>query len=158
MTHSSASWGRTLKRKKNKTTKQKKTQQSFPRLSSQGTILENKENALPSPQAASLGGSRRCIPAFPSGSFFFRVKNHWTKNKLKSPLSTCVLTKEGTRWSLQWGNKKAKKKKPPKINLFRGKRGERSCRRLPAVRPPRGTNGGEAPPCKHRSLAYNLGL
>lgn len=31
--------------------------------------MRNKENPLPSPSAASFGGSRRCIPAFPSGSF-----------------------------------------------------------------------------------------
>lgn len=42
------------------------------------------------------------------------------------------------------GKKKGKK---PRINLFRGQRGESSCRRVPAA----GTNGGEAPPWKSRS-------
>lgn len=61
------------KRKNRKIRKKKK--QSFPRLSSQGAILKNKGNSLPSPQAAPLSEPPR-VAFLLSLRALFRIKRH----------------------------------------------------------------------------------
>lgn len=61
------------KRKNRKIRKKKK--QSFPRLSSQGAILKNKGNSLPSPQAAPLSEAPR-VAFLLSLRALFRTKRH----------------------------------------------------------------------------------